>query len=98
MRSHNSGNIQVENLHISALERKNSFLEKDNIFSQKTYATIIRTYWATKYESRCEKRIVGDLTPVCLMHVDISSKKLTFRAPFALTKLNAQNVNFNVSF
>ena len=56
MRSHNYGNIQCEHLHISALERKNSFLENDNIFSQKTYATIIRTYWATKYESRCEKR------------------------------------------
>ena len=56
MRSHNSGNIHGENLHIRAVERKKSFLEKENIFSQKKYTTIIRTYWATKYESRSESR------------------------------------------
>ena len=57
MRSHNSGNIHGENLHIWAIERKkNSFLENQNIFSQKNYTTIIRTYWATKYGSRSESK------------------------------------------
>ena len=54
MRSHNSGNIHGENLHIWAVERKKLFLENWNIFSLKNYTTIIRTYWATKYESRGE--------------------------------------------
>ena len=54
MRSHNSGNIQAENLHIWTVERKKSFLENENIFSQKNYTTIIRTYWATECESRSE--------------------------------------------
>ena len=35
MRSHNSGNIYGENLHIWAVEGKKSFLENWNIFSQK---------------------------------------------------------------
>ena len=35
-RSHNSGNIHGENLHILAIEREKSFLENWNIFSQKT--------------------------------------------------------------
>ena len=34
-RSHNSGNIHDENLHIGAVEREKSFLENRNIFSQK---------------------------------------------------------------
>ena len=38
----------------------------------KNYTTIIRTYWATKYESRRENEF-GWLAAVCLMHVDISS-------------------------
>ena len=54
MRSHNLGNINGENLHIWAIERKKLFLENWNIFSQKNYTTIIRTYSATKYESRSE--------------------------------------------
>ena len=33
---------------------KNSFLENENIFSQKNYTTIIRTYWVTECESRSE--------------------------------------------
>ena len=36
MRSHNSGNIYDKNLHFWAVERKKSFLENWNIFSQKT--------------------------------------------------------------
>ena len=37
MRSHNSGNIHDENLHIWAVERKKSFLEKlKYIFTKKT--------------------------------------------------------------
>ena len=35
-RSHNSGNIHAENLHILAIEREKSFLENWNVFSQKT--------------------------------------------------------------
>ena len=46
MRSHKSGNIHDENLHIWAVERKKSFLKKNT--------TITRTYWATKRESRSE--------------------------------------------
>ena len=46
---------------------------KLNIFSpKKKYTTIIRTCWATKYESRRENEFWG-LAAVCLMHVDISS-------------------------
>ena len=41
-------------------------------FHKKNYTTIIRTYWATKYESRRENEF-GRLAAVCLMHVDISS-------------------------
>ena len=54
MKSHNSANIHGENLHIWAVVRKKSFLENQNIFSQKNYTTIMRTYWATKFESRDE--------------------------------------------
>ena len=36
VRSHNLGNINGENLHIWAIERKKLFLENWNIFSQKT--------------------------------------------------------------
>ena len=35
MRSHNSGNIHGENLHIWAFEWKKSFLENWNVFLQK---------------------------------------------------------------
>ena len=35
MRSHNSGDIHGENLHIWAVERKKSFLENYNKFLQK---------------------------------------------------------------
>ena len=49
-RSHNSGNIHGENLHILAIEREKSFLENWNIFSQKMLLHN-KTYWATKYES-----------------------------------------------
>ena len=52
MRSHNLGDIHGENLHIWAVERKKSFLENWNKFLQKNYTTIVRTYWATKYESK----------------------------------------------
>ena len=55
MRPHNLGNIHRENFHIRVVERKKkSFLENENIFSQKNYTTIIRTYWATECESRSE--------------------------------------------
>ena len=72
MRSHNSGNIQSENLHIWAVEQKNHFSKTKCIFTKK-YTTIIRTYWDTKYESRRENEY-GWLAAVCLMHVDISSQ------------------------
>ena len=54
MRSHNSGNIHGENFQIWAVERKKSFLENQNTFSQKNYTTLIKTCWATKYKSRSE--------------------------------------------
>ena len=54
MRSYNSGIIHGENLHIRAVERKKIISRKLNMFSQKNYTTIIRTYWATKFESRSE--------------------------------------------
>ena len=72
MRSHNSGNIHGENLHIWAVERKKLFLENWNKFLQKNYTTIIRTYRATNYESRRENEF-GRLAAVCLMHADINS-------------------------
>ena len=53
-RSHNTGNIYGKNLHILAIEREKSFLENWNIFSQKNCTTIVKTYWATKNESRSE--------------------------------------------
>ena len=54
MRSHNSGNIHGENVHIWAVERKNHFSKTKIYFDTKTYTKIISTYWATKYESRSE--------------------------------------------
>ena len=36
MRSHNSGNIRDENLHILAVERKNNFSKTEIYFHQKT--------------------------------------------------------------
>ena len=54
-RSHNTGNIYGKNLHILAIEREKSFLENWNVFSQKkNCTTIVKTYWATKYERRGE--------------------------------------------
>ena len=58
MRSHKSVNNHGENLHIRVVELKKSFLENKDIFSQKNCTTIIRTYWATKYE-RTVKTIFG---------------------------------------
>ena len=73
MRSNNSGNIQGENLHILAVEHKKIIPQKlKYIFTKKNYTTIIRTYWATKYQSRRENGF-GRLAAVCLMRVDISS-------------------------
>ena len=72
MRSHNLGNIHGENLHIWAVERKISFLETKIIFHKKNYTTIIRTYWATKYENRSESKF-WVTSAVCLMDADISS-------------------------
>ena len=71
MRSHNSGNIHGENLHIWAVERKKSFLENYNIYSQKNYTTLIRTYWATKYESRSEIESWATCHNICAMDADI---------------------------
>ena len=73
MRSHNSGDIYDRTLHIWAVERKKSFLENWNKFLPKNHITIIRTYWATKYERRSKENF-GWLSAICLMHADISSK------------------------
>ena len=75
MSSHNSGNIHGENLHIWAVERKKSDLENWNIFSQKNYTKIIRTYWATKYESRSENEFWSTFhnISICSMDADILS-------------------------
>ena len=57
MRSHNSGNIRSENLRIWAVKlKKNYFSKTKTYFHKKTYTTIIRTYWATKQESRSESK------------------------------------------
>ena len=55
MRSYNSGNIQGENVHIWAIARKKIISRKlKYIFTKKDYTTIIRTYWAIRYESGSE--------------------------------------------
>ena len=59
---------------MTGVERTKQKTRNANIFSQKTYTTIIRTYWATKYESR-SKANFGWLAAVCVMHVDIISFK-----------------------
>ena len=58
MRSHNLGNIHGENL-FCIFERsneKNHFSKTKINFHKKNYTTIIRRYWATKYESRRESK------------------------------------------
>ena len=52
MRSHNSGNIHGENFERSS--EKSHFSKNKIYFKKKNYTSIIRTYWATKYESRRE--------------------------------------------
>ena len=44
MRSHNSGNIHGENLHVWAVELKSHFSKTIIYFHKKNYTTIIRTY------------------------------------------------------
>ena len=57
------------------IERKKSFLENLNIFSQKNYTTIIRKYWATKYESRRETNFgrLATIFQICSMDADFVS-------------------------
>ena len=50
----NKINCNEEKICLFERSKEKSFFESWNIFSQKNYNTIIRTYWATKYESRCE--------------------------------------------
>ena len=57
---------------IPEVNEKNHFSKTKVCFHKKNYTTIIRTYWATKYERRRENEF-GRLAAVCLMHVDISS-------------------------
>ena len=60
-RSHNSGNIYGENFaYLSSRTKKNISRKMKYIFT-KHYTTIIRTYWAAKYESRSEIEFLGDL-------------------------------------
>ena len=40
-------------------------------FLQKKNNTIIRTYWASKYESRSERKF--GVAAVCLIHADVGS-------------------------
>ena len=68
MRSHNSGNIHGENLHIWAFEWKKSFLENWNIKKKKKNNAIIRT---SKYESKSERKF--GVAAVCLIHADVGS-------------------------
>ena len=60
MKSHNSGNIHGENLHILAVERKNHFSKTKIYFLKKTTPQLLRHIWLQirKYEI---KRISGDL-------------------------------------
>ena len=57
MTSHNSSNIHGENLHIWAVEQKKIKISKTKIyFHEKNYNSVIRTYRATKIESRSESK------------------------------------------
>ena len=72
MRSHNSGNIHGENLHIWAVERKKSFPEKENIFSRKSTPQLLGHIGLQSMKVGV-KADFGWLAAVCLMHADISS-------------------------
>ena len=54
MKSHNSGNIHGENLHIWSNEKIIS--QKLKYIFTKNYNKIMRTYWATNYESKSESK------------------------------------------
>ena len=75
MRSHKSGNIHGENLHIWAVERKKLLLENKNMFLQKNYTTIIRTCWAKKYKCRGENKFgwLATIFQIPSMDADILS-------------------------
>ena len=45
MKSHNSGNIHGENLHILAVERKNHFSKTKIYFRKKTTPQLLRHIW-----------------------------------------------------
>ena len=62
--------INGENLHIWAFEWKNHFSKTETFFAKKNN-TIIRTYWASKYESRSERKF--GVAAVCLIHADVGS-------------------------
>ena len=61
MRSHNSGNIQGENLHIWVVERKNSFLKNKNIFSQQKTTPQLLGHIGLQNMKVGEKTNLGDL-------------------------------------
>ena len=73
MRSHNSGIIHGENLHIWAVERKMSFLETENKFFQKKTTPQLLEHIGLKNIKVGVKANFGWLASVCLMHADISS-------------------------
>ena len=56
MRSHNSGNIHGEICIFERSNEKNHFSRTKIYLDKKNYTTIIRTYWATKYESKVESK------------------------------------------
>ena len=72
MRSHNSDNIHGEKLHISAVERKESFLENWNIFSQKITVQPLGHIGLQHMEVGVTANS-GWLAAVCLMYVVINS-------------------------
>ena len=63
-------------------------------FHKKNYTTIIRKYWATKYENKRENKF-GRLVAVCLMHVDISSFK-RFTGPLSIFVSFLVPINKNI--
>ena len=75
MRSHNSGNMQGKNLHIWAAERKISFLEKQNIFSQKNTPQLLGHIGLQnmKIGEKTNFGRLATLFQICSMDADIIS-------------------------
>ena len=72
MRSHNSGNVHGENLHIWAVERKKNFSKTEIYFHKKTTPQLLGHIGLQNMKVGVKANF-GWLPPVCLMLADISS-------------------------